>query len=168
MAKPRLSFQTASKIPFVIVAPRDDSPTGSATWIRVRVINRGWRDAESCRVYLTDIFEEGAQEPILKDDAFPLWASAGGDGDPYAPLSISRGFGRFFDIAFIPGRELRVASNEFWIRRRAALPPGTYEFWIAASGTKLNPVPLGIKIQFDGVSAPVVSVKRRLSCRGRP
>src|SRR5262245_9906358 len=90
VTKPRLELETGSAIPFVIVAPRDGSPTGLATWIRVRVKNRGWRNAESCRVYLTDIIK-GGYEPILEADAFPLWASAGGDGDPGAPLTISRG-----------------------------------------------------------------------------
>jgi hypothetical protein len=160
MTKPRLRFQTASKIPFVIVAPLADDPTtiGKATWIRVRVHNRGWRDAESCRVYLTDIFREDKEESILKDDAFPLWASAGGDGDPYASLSISRRFGRFFDIGFITNRQLTVASKEFPIRRREPLPPGTYKLGIAASGTNVNPITGVIKLRFDGVSASGISV----------
>jgi len=163
MTKPRLKFQTASKIPFVIVAPLADDPTaiGKATWIRVRVDNRGWRNAESCRVYLTDIFiSEDEEEPIiLRHDAMPLWASAGGDGDPYAPLSISRKFGRFFDIGFISDGKLMVASKEFPSRWRDPLPlPGIYNFGIAASGTNFNPITGVIKLQFHGVSASGISV----------
>jgi hypothetical protein len=55
--RPRLRFQVGSTAPFVIQGPTDKSPTGSA-WIRVRVDNRGWRNAEVCRVYLTDVFME--------------------------------------------------------------------------------------------------------------
>jgi hypothetical protein len=135
ITKPRLRFQIASSIPFVLVGPRHDSPTGLATWIRVRVHNRGLRNAESCRVYLTDIFREGQEEPILKEDAMPLWASTGGDRDEYAPLSISRKFGRFFDIGFIPpDRQLVVASDEFSIRRRQQpLPPARFWSSLASS-----------------------------------
>jgi hypothetical protein len=156
VTKPRLELQTGSAIPFVIVAPREGSPTGSATWIRVRVKNWGRRNAESCRVYLTDITKEG--EPILKADPFPLWASAGGDGDYRAPLTISRKFSRFFDIGFlITDTELNVASDEFRIRRREPLPAGTYKLGIAASGTNFNPTTRTISIHFDHGSAPQVS-----------
>src|SRR5262249_14099347 len=106
ITRPRLTFETGPEIPFVLVAPRTDSPTGSATWIRVRVKNWGWRDAQSCRVYLTDIIREGERVPILKEDAMTLWASTGGDGDYRAPLTISRGFRRYFDIGFIPATDL--------------------------------------------------------------
>jgi hypothetical protein len=156
-AKPRLSFQIGSTVPFVIQGPTDKSPTGS-TWIRVRVDNKGWRNAESCRVYLTDVFKEGKKEPILNQDAMMLQASAGGDGDAYKPITISRKFGRFWDIAETRGRdELYVASKEFWHRNttQAPLPTGTYDFWIAASGTNFNPAPVGIKIRFAGASAPI-------------
>jgi hypothetical protein len=156
VTKPRLKLETGSMIPFVIVAPRKGSPTGSATWIRVRVKNWGWRNAESCRVYLTDIIKEG--EPILKADAFPLWASAGGDGDYRAPLTISRRFSRFFDVGFlITDTELNVASDEFRIRRAEPLPAGSYKLGIAASGTNFNPKARTINIHFQRGSAPQVS-----------
>jgi hypothetical protein len=169
--KPRLRFHFGSKTPFVISAPRDDSPSGSATWIRLRVDNRGWRNAESCRVYLTDITRQDVKESIVTEDAFPLWSSAGGDGGgPYAPLSISRKFGRFWDVGFIPVCELKVASDEFWIRTRAALPPGTYAFRIAAAGTNFNPITTEINIQFQDASAPIIvspATQKRLRFRRR-
>jgi hypothetical protein len=171
ITKPRLRFKTGSKVPFVIVVAERVTEAFEAgpikrearyeliTWIRVRVHNKGWRNAESCRVYLTDIFREDATEPILEKDVMILGASSGGDGDAYGPLSISRGFDRFFDIAFIPDRqELTVVSREFSARTKGkTLPPGSYEFWIAASGTNFNPVRRGVRVQFDGASAPIVS-----------
>ena len=175
ITRPRLRFQTGSKVPFVIVVTQPVGPvafeagpikrgssTKSITWIRVRVHNKGWRNAKSCRVYLTDISQKDATEPILKKDVMILGASSGGDGDPWEPLSISRGFGRFFDIAFIPDKgELTVQSREFWARTKGkTLPPGTYEFRFAASGTNFNPVRGGIRIQFDAANAPVISAFR--------
>jgi hypothetical protein len=77
---------------------------------------------------------------------------------PYASLSISRRFGRFFDIGFISNRQLTVASKEFPIRRREPLPPGTYKLGIAGSGTNVNPITGIIKLRFDGVSASGISV----------
>jgi hypothetical protein len=154
ITKPRLCFRTGRNVPLVIHAR-------NATWIRVRVRNWGWRNAESCRVYLTDIFREGATDPILMKDAMILQASSGGDSGAFKPLSISRKFGRFFDIAFIADHErlLTVTSDEFKERtnNNPKLPPGTYEFRIVAAGTNFNPVRRGIKVQFDGASAPIVS-----------
>src|SRR5262245_60477914 len=89
LTKPRLRLQIGNVVPLLILAPRPDSPTGSATWIRVRVKNWGWRDAQTCRVYLTDVIKRGETEPILKKDAMTLWASAGGDRDHRDPLTIS-------------------------------------------------------------------------------
>jgi hypothetical protein len=158
ITKPRLTFETGPEIPFVLVAPRKDSPTGSATWILVRVKNCGWRDAQSCRVYLTDIVREGERVPILKEDAMRLWASAGGDGDDgYAPLTISRGFFRYFDIGFIPATDLNVASGEFGIRRPQPLPPGTYKFGIAASGNDFHPITRTVDFHFDDANTVKVS-----------
>jgi hypothetical protein len=155
VTKPRLIFETGPEIPFVLVAPCEDSTTGSATWIRVRVKNWGLRDAQSCRVYLTDIIREG--DSILKEDAMVLWASAGGDGNAYAPLTISRGFGRFFDIGYIPNIDLKVASKEFMIRHAQPLPPGTYKFRIAASGTNFHPVTRTIEVHFNDANTVKVS-----------
>jgi hypothetical protein len=154
--QPRLRFQIGTETPFVIYAL-------DATWIRVRVHNRGWRNAESCRVYLTDIFRKGATEPTLKEDAMILQASSGGDAGAFQPLSVSRGFGRFFDIAFFDCEKLlTVTSLQFKDRTNVVerLPPGTYEFRIVAAGTNFNPVRRGVKVQFDGASAPIVSLFR--------
>jgi hypothetical protein len=180
ITKPRLTFETGPEIPFLLVAPRHDSPTGLARWIRVRVKNRGWRDAH-CRVYLTDIIKEGEKEPILKEDAIQLWASAGGEGrDPYEPLTISRGFSRFFDIGYIPGDDLttsmirppkppppgtefrslnhlNLASDEFEIRHPQPLPPGIYKFRIAASGTNFHPITRTVQFHFDDANTVKVS-----------
>jgi len=162
--RPKLRFEVGSTAPFVIQGPTDTSPTGS-TWIRIRVENKGWRNAESCRVYLTDVFKEGRQEPILKQDAMMLGASSGGDSGAYEPITISRKFGRFWDIADTRGRdELHVTSQEFVYRNttQAPLPIGTYDFWLAASGTNFNPVTIGIKVKFAGANAPIcVSSYRR-------
>jgi hypothetical protein len=110
LGRPRLCFQTESKVPR--------------------------RNAESCRVYLTDIFREGATEPLLKEDAMILQASSGGDSGPFESLSISRKLGRFFDIAFIDREKLlTVTSLQFKDRTNLVerLPPGTYEFRIVAA-----------------------------------
>ncbi len=151
ITKPRLCFRTGRKVPLVI-------HDLDATWIRVRVHNWGWRNAESCRVYLTDIFREGATEPILRKDAMILQASSGGDSGAFQPLSISRKFDRFFDIAYIADHE-PCTSDEFKARtnNNPKLPPAIYEFRIAASGTNFNPVRRGIEVQVDGAIAPIVS-----------
>ena len=89
-----------------------------------------------------------------------LQASSGGDSGPFQSLSISRKLGRFFDIAFIDREKLlTVTSLQFKDRTNVVerLPPGTYEFRIVAAGTNFNPVRRGIKVQFDGASAPIVS-----------
>jgi hypothetical protein len=167
ITRPKLRFQVGSTAPFVIQGPTDKSPTGS-TWIRVRVDNRGWRNAESCRVYLTDVFKEGQTEPILKQDAMILGASSGGDAGAYLPMTISRKFGRFWDIADTRGRdELYVTSSEFFNRNmtRAPLPIGTYHFWIAASGTNFNPVTKGITVKFSGAGAPICVSSYRIRPR---
>jgi hypothetical protein len=104
ITKPRLTLQVGSTVPFVIQGPTDTSPTGS-TWIRIRVKNKGRRNAESCRVFLTDVFKKGKKEPILKQDATMLGASSGGDSGAYNPITISRKFGRFWDIADTRGRD---------------------------------------------------------------
>jgi hypothetical protein len=111
VTQPWLKLEVGSNVPLLLVAATcAESPTGSATWIRVRVKNCGWRDAQSCRAYLTDITKEGENISILKEenisilkeDVITLWASAGGDGKPLEGLTISRGFSRFFDIGFVP------------------------------------------------------------------
>jgi len=181
--KPRLRLQIGSVVPFVLVARCAHSPTGWATWIRIRVKNWGCRDAQSCRLYLTDIIKKGERELILKKDAMRLWASAGGDGDPYAPLTISRGFSRFFDIGFIPRLppssshatvksdldhppqgtkfwpvdHLSLASPEFWIRHPEPLPPATYKFRTAASGNNFHPATRKIRISFKDANTVKVS-----------
>jgi hypothetical protein len=109
-----------------------------------------------------------------------LGASSGGDSGAYMPITIARKFGRFWDIADTRGRdELHVASQEFLNRNttQAPLPTGTYDFWIAASGTNFNPAIRGIRVKFNGASAPiyvssyriggVFSLYRRI-CRIRP
>jgi hypothetical protein len=128
---------------------------------------------------LTDITREGDKEPILKDDAMPLWASAGGDGKPFEGLTISRGFRRFFDIAFVPSPishsthatvksdagiektfsvdHLELASPEFWIRHPDSLTPGSYTIRIAASGNNFRPKRRKITIRFKDASTVKVS-----------
>lgn len=168
ITRPRLRFQVGSTAPFVMQGPTDQSPTGS-TWIRVRVENRGWRNAELCRVYLTDVFKEGQREPILKQDAVMLGASSGGDAGAYLPITISRKFSRFWDIADTRGRnELYVTSREFLNRNttRAPLPIGTYHFWIAASGNNFNPVTRAITVKFIGAGGPICVSSHRI--RPRP
>jgi hypothetical protein len=157
--RPRLEFQTGSEAPFVVAAPHNESPTPRMTWIRVRVRNHGWRDAKSCRVYLTDLSKDGDKrdDVILKDDALALWASNGGDGDMNAPLTISRGFARFYDIAYFLDRdELKVSSSQYDVRTTAKLAPGVYLFGIAASGANFDPVTAKIEIRFDVANGPVV------------
>jgi hypothetical protein len=185
--KPCLRLQIGSHVPLALVAATcAESPTGLATWIRVRVKNWGWRDAQSCRIYLTDVIRKGDREPILQKDALLLWASAGGDGKPFEGLTVSRGFSRFFDIAFVPSRNsdsthatvkshpdypnktfsvdhLELASPEFWIRYPDSLPPGTYTIKIAASGNNFHPRIRKIKIHFD--DANTVKVSSRFTLR---
>lgn len=157
--RPRLEFQIGSEVPFIVPAPHSESPMLRATWIRVRVRNHGRRDAKSCRVYLTDISKEGDKrdDVILKDDALALWASNGGDGGINAPLTISRGFARFYDIAYFLDRdELKVPSSQYDARTTAKLAPGVYLFGIAASGANFSPVTAKIEIRFDGANEPIV------------
>jgi hypothetical protein len=100
---------------------------------------------------------KGETEPILKKDAMTLWASAGGDRDHRDPLTISRGFRRFFDIGFVAGTHLHVASYEFEIRHPPPLGPGTYKLRVAASGNNFHPVTRKLKIRFDDANTVKVS-----------
>jgi hypothetical protein len=116
----------------------------------VRIYNSGGRSAKSCRLYLIDLPKEGDKrdELILKDEAIPLWASNGGDDGVDAPLTISRGFGRYFDIAYFLDRdELKIPSSQCEVRTTAKLAPGVYLFGIAASGA--HPITAKIEIRFE-------------------
>jgi hypothetical protein len=150
--RPRLEFEIRSEEPFVVAATHNEASAVQATWIRARIYNSGRRSAKSCRVYLMDLTKEGVKrdELILKDEAMPLWASNGGDAGADAPLTISQGFGRYFDIAYFLDRdELKIPSSQCHVRTTAKLPPGVYLFGIAVSGANFAPTTAKIEIRFE-------------------
>lgn len=160
--RPRLEFEIRSEGPFVVAAMHHEAPAAQATWIRVRIYNSGRRSAKSCRLYLMDLTKEGDKpdELILKDEAMPLWASNGGDDGVDAPLTISRGFGRYFDIAYFLDRdELKIPSSQCQGRTIAKLPPGVYLFGIAVSGANFDPITAKIEIRFEEAEPIVVSFR---------
>jgi hypothetical protein len=158
--RPRLEFQIRNEAPFIVAAMHNESPTIQATWIRVRIYNSGGRNAKSCRAYLMDLIKEGDKrdEVILKDEALTLWASNGGDDGINAPLTISRDFGRCFDIAYFLNRdEMKIPSSQYDLRTTAKLAPGVYSLGIAVSGANFDPITAKIEIRFDVENEPIVA-----------
>ena len=98
------------------------------------------------------------QDRFLKDDAVLLWASSGGDrGCVNAPLTISRNFGRFFDLAAFLGRvtSYEFPNTESMKENVSGYEPGTYRFGISASGANFDPVAAIVEVSFETASEPV-------------
>jgi hypothetical protein len=149
--RPILKFETGAQEPFVRIVSRS---VGNELWIRVRLQNSGWSEAQSDRVYLTDLTKNGTAEPMFKDDAVLLYASSGGDGNRTAPLTISPNFGRFFDLAASIGTDhFKIPNTEYYDLE--GYGPGTYRFRIAASGANFRPVVAVVEVGFEGASKPV-------------
>jgi hypothetical protein len=160
--RPRLEFRINCEDPLIVAPLHNESLRTEATWIRVRICNSGGRNAKSCRAYLTDIIREGdnCDEVILKDEAHTLWASNGGDDGINAPLTISRGFGRDFDVAYFLDRsELKIPSSQYELRTKAKLASGVYLLGIAVSGANFDPITAKIEIRFDGADEPIVTLR---------
>lgn len=157
--KPRINLRFGDEPPFLITAPHTRSPNGRAIWLRFRVENRGYSDALGVRAYMISAGREDGQKrelqlPFLSDDAVALWASAGGDASNVSALTISRGFGRFFDYGFVLGQnDLRLPSNAY--HDNIGYPPGIYIYEVAVTGSNFSPVVRRVRVEFSGHDSPV-------------
>jgi hypothetical protein len=156
--RPRIFIDADSGEPFVKRVTYDGHPRKrpKPTWIRIRVRNEGKTDALSVRAYLSDIWKEGDSSPLFYKDAVALWASSGGDGGSDSPLTISRGFERFFDVAcfFGDGKGLRI-PNTHYLDTKPYGVSGIYFITVKISGANFKPHGECIRIEFSDESSSV-------------
>jgi hypothetical protein len=157
-SKPRLRIQfedcsaKESGYPYMPQASWEEgTPPQHLHWIliRVKVLNRGWRTAKNCRVYLIDLHEVHGGKPksAAFHDSLPLpWA-----GWDFNPRDIPRGVRGFIDVVrFRKDVQAWNFTFQVFAGDRDALNnfAGTYRFRIAATADNASPAIREIDVDY--------------------